>query len=340
MAKNKMSSLVVLVMFVLVGAVVYSVYLQSQATQQSVVATQPPNVQVVATQTAEALVAGDPATVNVNVKDKSSYSASQVAVAFLYEEMDKDGKYLSQKNTTSSASADTAVSTARGNKYKSVAASSTFYGDLVEGTVSAGTLALELPAYQIASNLEMICYYRSASQSANNIEGCNITMGANDLDNFDYLDIRQNNSQRVFNLKMIGVNVSSASSNIDDVDMAGGIQTIKGSSVLSKLSESNGAMLSETNYVPKRLKSRLDYTFVFDKPIMMFEGDRVRTSAIKFDAGASNPSEDGTFYIIDENYFLGSTSPNQGKILSGVETDENNPSNVGASDLEREWHIN
>lgn len=330
--------------------------------QESVIGTeeQRANVEETARVVSQGLRTGTAATVNSRIYDLQDANSAQVATNLTIEEWNGGGVgvgdvRLIEDGTLSSISADTASATSIGKTLYMVAgvgthtdqtnAGTAYYGIPKTLLVDEETENVRLDSNRATSTISAKCVddgqtlgnasgtYGAVSVAGTNPKGCRVTVGAGQIVSLDYISVEVNVTDRAFNFKALGVNMSTVS-DIEDVRMSGnggfeGFDSVP-SSTWTKAS-------GVPSYFTQNAHNVKHY-FELSEAVLVNEWDVVKTPPFVLDADADNPSEEAQVYFIDEQYYR--QAGGQQRIAKGVQTDTETPRNIGAPTLMMELHIN
>jgi hypothetical protein len=298
--------------------------------------------------------------INLRAYDFTASSKTQLGGLQYYKwEDNKPGDV-----TTSTTSATDKVS------LTGITSGVTYILHLTNDTVIGFPTKVTIPG-ETTEDVNIQTYKRSDSASIKFVKGAkdfsnlggelefNLTItGANGADSVDYLEYKQNQTDRASLLAGFYFNVATLDANlsISSVSASGTLNrgsTAEPLTTNGKLGSSVSVSLDKTFRQERHKSGALDDYYIFInsqdpitataevngyRPVLLFEEDVVRTGSITFKADASacpaNPfSESITVYAFDVGYFQSVKANTRDQLLAGYETDADTPANVGSSDI-------
>jgi len=247
------------------------------------------------------------------------------------------GNGFAADGTSLSSSARTDVTSGLkvGNKIiaiavnKTVSAGTGYYGvwsDVKE--LDGQQVLLDLDVYKVAASGGQITL-RDKDENTIDIGGgdVNLTLGASETEQFDYLRIENNNTNAAWNV--VGFFIDKASgTNLTGFSIGAS----------SKTEGTYEIGLAETDKGLERTDAD-DEVFEFAEPIMLLEYDYIKVTDLQVkadgDGCASTTGEAFTIYIVDGTWFK---SSKENAMIFDWEDDSDSPSDVGASDLSATYY--
>ena len=256
---------------------------------------------------------GKSASARVFVYDREAKPHALVAIPF-YAWDKQTPTILSADGTTSSTTARTNVQTTTGKILQFISYQvANYYGKVVDVPIDTESVDVDLDVYNVVPNVRRSGMQLDAFDRDDNSISASIAMVGSETYTLSRLRIIQNNSVAAFNLKLIAINSSKATSDIDSVVV----------NPLAKVS----CPLNEVR------NGTFTWCYELATPIMLHEFDQWNSGTVPIKASGSNPSETLTWKAVDWAEYKASKGSNANSITYGYEDDADTPADVGALNI-------
>ena len=152
--------------------------------------------------------------------------------------------------------------------------------------------------------------------------------GANSQGSFREILLEQNETDRAFYLYGIGFTTNASVTAVKDISIGSGRVIRASRSDREGFEDDRGIIITSDGTLER---TRLNFFFKTEYPILMLFGDTVRTGSIVYQTGSTGCSnEEITVSAIDGNYFIGTSDK---ALKFGAENDDNVPTDMGVPDI-------